>query len=310
VRAPRLVRPAIVATAALLALAGCGGSGPAAKPASTQPARRAHLTMGTLNFPEGELLGELYAQALRAKGYRVRLKLDVGTAELVHQAMLGGALDLYPEYTGIILSDLARDASMQRSVAETYRKAKAFEATHGLVLLDRTPFQDRDSLAVKPDYARQYGLRAVPDLKRLPPGATIGAPPEFRTRLTGLVGLRRIYGITNLRFHGYSIPDQYAALDERSVQVIDVSTTDGQLRRRGAYRLLRDPKNMFGFENAVPIVSRAALRRAGPLLARTLNAVSAKLTVDVMRRMNVEVMIEHRPVAAVAREFLSAQRLI
>ena len=128
-------------------------------------------------------------------------------------------------------------------------------------------------------------------------------------RETGLLGLRRVYGIDRARFRSFPVPQQYAALDRGVVQAIDVSTTDAQLRP-DRYVVLRDPRNVFGFEHVAPVVRNAALQRAGPELASTLNAVSRLLTTSEVREMNAAVVEQPARAAAVAGTFLRAHGLI
>jgi osmoprotectant transport system substrate-binding protein len=292
---------AAVALAAAAPAVGCGGdsddSGGMAEQA--KPA----VTIGTKNFPEQLVLGELYAQALRKAGYKVVLKSDIGATEIVHRALQRGTLDLYPEYIGVIASELAGETKRAKSASEVYRTAQRFEESKGFTLLEPTPFQNRDAIAVKPSFARRYKLKAIGDLAKVPGSVSIAAPPEFRTRFEGYIGLRRLYGADNLRFMPMPIGDQYRALDTGSIDAADVFTTDGELDR-GDYVVLDDPRSLFGFQHVAPLVSQKVLEQQGEGFARTLNAVSAKLTTSAMRRMNSEVRFGRRQPADVAADFL------
>jgi len=294
-----------------VALAGCG-SGKHATTTTTAapPTRHPPVTIGVWDFVEEDILGELYAQTLRANGFPVTVKRSISTSEVIDHVIRSGAIDLYPEYVGIILSNIARDRRTPASPAKTYARAAAFERRRGLRLLAQTPFEDKDAIAVRRAYAKAHGLRSVADLRRLGAALTIGAPPEFRVRQTGLLGLRSVYGIRRARFRSFPVPKQYDALDRGVVQAIDVSTTDAQLKRTGRYVVLRDPRNVFGFEHVAPVIREVALQREGPELARTLNAVSRLLTTSEIRTMNVAVVEHHRRPAAVARAFLRAHGLL
>src|SRR3954447_21534434 len=109
-------------------LAGCGGGGGGGpkKQTVTTP-QPPQITIGTKNFPEQYILGELYKQALEAKGFRVRLKSDIGASEIIDQALLGGGIDMYPEYVGVLLSEIANERMRPRTPAAAYEAAKAFE---------------------------------------------------------------------------------------------------------------------------------------------------------------------------------------
>jgi osmoprotectant transport system substrate-binding protein len=293
-----------------IGVAGCGSSGGSKTTAAKGPgAGKPPITFGTKNFPEQFLLGELYAQALRAKGFRVNLKSDVGATEIIYRALTLGTLDAYPEYTGILRTVIGNKSARASSALDAYRDARQVAASEGIVMLERTPFVDRDALAVKPAFARRYHLRSIADLAKVPRPVRVSGAPEFRTRLEGYVGLRKIYNLRNLVFRPQRIGTQYAALDAGKVDAADVFTTDGQLISTSAYVVLRDPQNMFGFQNEAPLVRQKVVDMEGPAFANTLNAVSATLTTQVMRQMNASVMLRGQSPATVANQFLRAHHL-
>src|SRR4051794_40035337 len=307
---------ALMAAALALSLAACGSSDDKDKTTSSTAAQSSQpgkgkpaVTIGDKNFTEQYILGELYAQALKAKGYTVKVKSNIGSSEIVDKALTTGSLDMYPEYTGVILSELAHQTKRPSDPDAAYDAAKKFEEGRGFTVLDKTPFFDSDALAVKPAYAQKYGLKSVADFKKVNGKIALGAPPEFRTRFSGLVGLKDEYGLSNFDFKPLSIGLQYKALDSGRVDTADVFTTDGQLQR-GKYVVLKDPKFIFGFQNVTPVVSKKVLDQQGPEFANTLNAVSAKLTTEAMRCMNAAVDIDKRKPAAVAKAFLAANQLV
>jgi osmoprotectant transport system substrate-binding protein len=301
-------------------LAACGGkdytpstklaSFPTGKPGQGKPA----VTLGTKNFTEELVLGQLYAQALRAKGYTVNLRPNIGPSEVVEPELLAGKIDLYPEYTGVIVSALANinagaggavvsGPGPPKSAKQAYEQAAKFEDQRGYKLLQPTPGEDTERIATLPTFARAHGLRTTSDLKKLH-SFTNGGPPENQTRYQGIVGMRAAYGLNNVKFVPYTIGDQYQALDQHKVDTIAVFTTDGQLLAR-QYTQLSDPKNLFGFQHVAPVVRKSVLKREGPAFEQTLNAVSSRLTTKEMQRMNAEVVLDHRNPADVARNFLT-----
>ena len=300
------MRLAALAVAALLALAGCGGSD--APKASTTAAAKPPLRIGTKNFPEQFLLGEIYKQALEARGFPVELKANIGSTEIIHQALTDGALDMYPEYVGVLLSEVANVRARPKSPDAAYRRAQAFEAAQGFALLAPSPFSDQNALAVKPAYARRHHVSDIQDLKRVAGTVRIGAPPEFQTRFEGLVGLAQLYGLHNAKARALAIGRQYAALDSGRVDVAAVFTTDGQLAN-GRYVILRDPRGVFGTQHVAPIISRTALSRYGPRLRAIIDTISRHLTAAAMQRMNAQVQIDRRATADVAGDFLRGQGL-
>src|SRR3954454_9922807 len=204
-------------TALLIALSGCGGGddgGTSAKKQTTTTPAPPQITIGTKNFPEQFILGELYKQALEANGFRVRLQSDIGSSEIVDRALVAGRLHRSPEYIGVALSELAGRTARPPSRADAYRRAKAFENARGFTLLAMTPFSDQNALAVLPSYAKQHGLKTIGDLSKVPGTVLIAAPPEFRSRFEGLRGLHRLYGLTNVDVKQLKIGEQYAALDK------------------------------------------------------------------------------------------------
>lgn len=295
-----------------MALGSCGGS--AQKNATTTTrasgpgAGKPPVTIGTKNFPEAYLLGQLYSQALRAKGYTVNLKTDIGATELIYRALTSKTLDMYPDYTGVIGAVIGNQKN-PKTAGEAYQIAQHVVAKDNVVLLDKAPFTDRDAIAVKPELAQRYRLSSVEDLARVPGPVTVGGPPEFRTREQGMVGLGKEYGLANLRFRPYKIGEQYEQLDKGRIEAADVFTTDGPLSR-GGYVVLKDPKGLFGFQNGVPLVRRDVVDREGQEFVTTVNAVSALLTTMEMRRMNAAMTLASRSPAGVAEEFLRNHHLI
>ena len=310
----------IVAVVAALALCACGSSsspGTSSVASTTTSGStprgpgvgKPAVTIGTKNFTEELILGQLYAQALRAKGFSVRLKNDIGASEVVHRQLEAGQIDGYPEYTGTILSVLAHDSSRPPSAGVAYARAAAFERRQGDALLAMAPATDTDVVITKPTFASQHHLSTLADLARLGSAAALAGPPEFKTRFNGLVGLEQVYGVRNLGFIPVKIGDQYSALDDGRAQLAAAFTTDGQLSQ-GGYALLADPKNIFGFQNVTFVVRAATLAREGPAFAQTINAVSAKLSTQALRVMNAAVVLDQQSPDAVARQFLGANGLV
>ena len=305
---------ALLAVALAIGIAACGSSSnsstsststaAAAQPGKGKPA----VTIGDKNFTEEYILGELYAQALRAKGYTVNVKANIGTSEITDKALTSGKIDMYPEYTGVILTELAHKTKTPTDAQGAFKEAKAFQESRGFTLLKKSPFFDTDAIAVKADYAQKNSLKQVGDLKKLGKKFRLGAPPEFKTRFSGLVGLKQEYGVVPT-FKPLAIGLQYKALDSGKVDGADVFTTDAALTK-GSYTVLKDPKNIFGFQNVAPVVSKKVLKAQGPEFAKTLNTVTAKLTTEAMQKMNAAVDIDKQKPADVAKQFLQANSLL
>jgi osmoprotectant transport system substrate-binding protein len=265
------------------------------------------IVMGDKNFTEEFILGELYRQALEAKGFTVTLKKNIGSSELTDKALTSGQIQMYPEYTGVILSVIEGKNTTPPSADAAYAQAKSFEESRGYELLNKTPFFDADAIATLKPFAQKNHLTTIADLKKLS-SWTNGGPPENKTRYEGIVGLHKAYGLYNVKFVPLTIGLQYQALDSGNVQTADVFTTDGQLKS-GKYTILTDTKHIFGYQNVAPVVSKKLLASEGPAFAQTLNAVSAKLTNTVMQGLNAAVDIDKVDPATVASKFLQANGL-
>jgi osmoprotectant transport system substrate-binding protein len=280
------------------AVVGCGGGNGDSKTTASLPT----ITIGTKNFTEQYILGELYARTLRRAGFNVVLKSDIGSSEIIDKALTAGSLDMYPEYTGVLLSEIAGDTRRPKTAAEAYQRAKAFEEKRGFTLLKPTPFSDSNALAVLPSYAKKHNLRTIDDLKSVP-GLRLGALPEFQTRFEGSVGLDSVYGLKGFKFVPLQFPARYQSLDNGKVDVLAVFTTEGQLSA-GRYRVIADPRNLFAFQNLAPVIRRDLARKYGDRLTGPLDALSKRLTTDEMRRMNAAVDLKGEKPGTVAQRFI------
>jgi osmoprotectant transport system substrate-binding protein len=265
------------------------------------------ISMGDKNFTEQNILGALYAGALRAKGYTVSLKDNIGSTEIIYKTLTSGQIDMYPEYTGVLLSAVAHKETQPASAQAAYAEAKAFVEKEGLTLLDMTPFYDSNILATLPPYASQHKLASIGDLAPLGKSVKLGGAPEFATRTEGLPGIKKEYGV-DPTFVPVTIELSYKALESGQVNVQSVFSTDGQLLS-GKFKTLTDPKHVFGFQNVAPVVHKSVLNAEGPAFAETLNKVSALLTIPAIQQMNKAVTELKQPAATVAEQFLKANGL-
>ncbi len=265
------------------------------------------MTIGDKNFAEENILGALYAQALEAKGYKVNLKDNVGSSEIIFKELTSGQLDMYPEYTGALLSAVAEQTKEPASAEAAYREAQAFVEPKGFTLLNKTPFYDSNALITLPAYASENHLSSIADLKPLGKKVKLGGAPEFTTRFEGSIGLKKEYGVVPT-FVPVSIELSYKAIEGGQVNVQSVFSTDGQLLG-GKFKVLSDPKHVFGFQNVAPVVNKKVLAAEGPAFAETLNRVSALLTIPAIQQMNKAVSIDKQSASSVAAQFLKANGL-
>jgi len=277
-------------------------------PAANGPgANKPPIVIGDKNFTEENILGQLYAQALEGEGFKVRLEENIGSTEIIYKALLAGQIDMYPEYTGTLLSTIAGQTKQPASSRAAYEQARAYVEKHGLTMLPPTPFYDSDALATLPSYASAHHLRSIADLAPLGKSLTLGAPPEFATRFEGLLGLKQEYGVAPT-FKPIAIELSYKALESGQVDVQNVFSTDGQLLS-GKFKLLSDPKHVFGFQNVAPVLRYSALRDEGEFFGLTVNKVSSLLTLPAIQRMNAAVSIDKQSPESVAHQFLVANGL-
>jgi osmoprotectant transport system substrate-binding protein len=280
------------------------GGWPGASSSRTAAARRAPgptIVIGTKRSSEEHILGRLYGLALAAKGFHVVYRDGIGDTGRIQAALKGGRIDFYPEYTGVIVQDIFH-RTLPRSASATYRLAKRLEAAGGYSLLDATPFEHTHVVVVTDATAAKDGLRAIGDLKKIGSFAFGGCSSccarfEKAYRLTAM---------TCTPLPGSSV---YAALDAGRIQAGDALSTDPPLGSGSAYSVLADPKHVTGFGNVAPVVKTSVLESSDPSLAKTVNAVSAKLTLDVVVAMNRVVQVDRQDPARVAEAFLKANGL-
>jgi osmoprotectant transport system substrate-binding protein len=309
----------LLAVLAVFGLAACGGddddddsasSGDQKSSSSSdQPGKgKPAVTLGTKDFTEEFVLGELYKQALEAKGYKVNLKKNIGSTEIIDKALTSGQIDGYPEYLGVSVAVVARKDIIPKSDQETYDLAKEFYEGRGQTVSQQTPFFDVDAIATTKDFADKNSLKSVADLKKLD-SFTVGARPEFKSRYQGLKGMQKVYGLTNAKFKQLALGIQYQALDKGDVDSANVFSTDAQLAS-GKYTVLQDPKGVFGYQHVAMVMDTKKNDALGPEFFATIDAVSKLLTNDAMISMNKAVATDKQPEAEVAKKFLQANGLL
>ena len=292
------------AVALLLALAiGACGSDEEDKGGSAQPqGARLRITLGTQDFPEARLLGELWRQALAVNGYTVDLRKRVGPTEDLDRAVRAGEIDGYPAYTGTSLSIVFGEEVSGLDAKRTYDQVKALYESRGQAVSRMTPFENVDAIATSNLFAQRERLRSVADLRRLD-SFTLGARPEFEDLYLGLEGLQQVYRLTNATFAPVTLGAQYAALDEGDVDAANVFTTDPQLQS-GDYAVLEDPERLFGSQNAMMVVDADKLERIGAeRFMRVVDEVNGRLTTGAIVEMN-QAVTEGQDDGEVAERFL------
>jgi osmoprotectant transport system substrate-binding protein len=261
------------------------------------------VVVGSANFPENELLAEVYALALEKKGIKVTTKLNIGAREVYYPQVEKGAISIIPEYNGTLLTVEADPTSTAKTTAAV-DAALAAKLPSTLEVLNPASAQDSDSVTVTAATAAKYHLKSIADLAPYAKDFVFGGPPEFKTRTDGLAGLRANYGLT---FKGFdpldeSGPITLAALTSGKVQAADVFTTTPQIISDKLVSLA-DPKFNFAAQNVIPLVYKPAMNAT---IIATLNEISAALTTSALLQMDNAVITLHANYTTVAEGFLSA----
>jgi osmoprotectant transport system substrate-binding protein len=296
----------VALVAALGSAAGAGVSPTVAKQASADS-----IILGTKDFTEEYVLGQLYKQALEAKGVQVTYKENIGSTEIIQTALRSGKINAYPEYVGEIVQTAYHEKKLPKTAHAWWLRAKQLLAKDGFTLTAATPFFDVDAVAVRKADATKYKLKTLWDLKRLqnsadkPSNFSIGARPEFKSREQGFLGMQQVYGLTKMKYVSIATGLTYKALDQKKVFCINVFSTDA-LIASGKYTVLADPKLIFGVQNVAVIVKKDA---ATAKVVSTINAVSAKLTTPAILAMNKATQLNKQSPASVADKFLRANGL-
>jgi len=294
-------------------LAGCvsvGGGPPGPHPtAPLGGGPPSAVTVASFNFPESELLAQIYGQALGGAGLPVELLPGLGPRELLEPALARGLVDFVPEYAGSALQflTLGRDRPTSR-IGRTHRALDRALASHGLQALDAAPGQDANAIVVTRKTSRRYGLRTISDLAGVASTLKFAGPPECPKREFCLLGLRQVYGLRFKRFFGLDTggPLTLQALRAGDIDVGLLFSTDPGIER---YHLvvLSDDRDLQPAENVTPVIRSAMVSRYGPGLVRVVNEVSARLTTDELRALNARAALPNADLRQIAAQWLAGR---
>ncbi|NET32660.1 MAG: quaternary ammonium transporter [Cyanothece sp. SIO1E1] len=261
------------------------------------------IRVGSKDFTEQFIIGEMYALVLEENGFQVQRKLNLGGTPVAQAALTSGAIDLYPEYTGTgLLTVLKQPAnSNQQQVFNTV--SQAYQAQFNLVWLDPAPMNNTQALAMTQEKAKAYGIQTISDMAAKANELTMIGPPEFEVREDGLPGLQAAYG--NFRLKTYKAVDpglRYQGLVDGAADVTVAFGTDGEISALNLV-VLEDDKKLFPPYQVAPVVRQQTLE-ANPGIRDVLNTLAPKLTNAVMQNLNYEVSNNRREPADVAKAFL------
>jgi len=326
-----LLAAAVAATA--LSVSACGGSSndstssqsssgtPAASAAPSETPSKAivsdpanakvSLKIGSKNFTEQKILGEIFAQGLVAAGYTTSTDLNLGDEQTALKALKGGQIDAYPEYTGTaLLSFFGKTAAaLPKDPQAAYQEARGLFAKQGITAFPPTPFTDSNEVAVTQATAKKYDLKTISDLAPVASKLTLYGTPECRQRLDCLLGLEKVYGLKFKKFVPVAPDQRHEVLQSGRADVSIVFTTDPQIARNHEV-LLKDDKGMFPPYNSTLLMKTALATRAGADLPKVIAQVQKPLTDAAMQELDARVDLDKKDPAEVAKEYLQETGLV
>lgn len=269
------------------------------------------LKIGSKNFTEQKVLGEIYAQGLAAAGYKTSTDLNLGDEQTALKAVQDGQISAYPEYTGTaLLSFFGKDASeLPKDAQAAYEEAKTLFEADGLTAFPPTPFTSSNEVAVTQETADKLGLKTISDLKEHAGDLTLYGTPECRQRMDCLKGLEEVYGLKFKKFVPVAPDQRHEVLSSGRADVSIVFTTDPQITRNKEV-LLEDDQGMFPPYNPVLVMKQETADQAGPDLAKTIDLIQKPLTDDAMQELDARVDLDKKDPAEVAKEYLQETGLI
>jgi osmoprotectant transport system substrate-binding protein len=264
------------------------------------------ITVGSKNFTEQKILGEIYAQALDAAGYDVDTELNLGDEKTALKALKDGQIDAYPEYTGTALLSFFNVTTGELEGVDSqkaYEMVKADFAKEGIDALPPTPFTNSNEVAVTGATAKKLGLKSISDLKGKSQDLTLYGTPECRQRRDCLLGLEQTYGLKFKKFVPVDPALRHEVLEKGQADVSIVFTTDPQIKRDGEV-LLSDDKHIFPPYNSTFLLKQDFVDKAGPDLQKTIELVNQGLTAPAIQELIARVDLDKQTPEDVAEQYL------
>jgi glycine betaine/choline ABC-type transport system substrate-binding protein len=311
----RALIAALLAVVLVLGVAACGddddddgdgGGGGAAQIESNPDNGDVTITVGSKNFTEQLVLGEIYAQALEAAGYQVQKDLNLGSEQIALQTLKDGEVSGYPEYTSTALTVFfgAAPEQVPSDPNEAYNQAKAEFEKDGLTAFPPTPFASANAVGLLRSRAEELGVETISDLEGKSQDLTLFGSPECRQRIDCLLGLRENYGLEFKDFTPVDIGLRYEVLDNGQADLSILFTTDAQLGSSDKYVILEDDKQVLPAGNVIFVADQDVVQEAGPDFQSTLELAQSQLTEEVMQELDARVDIDRETPEQVARDYL------
>jgi glycine betaine/choline ABC-type transport system substrate-binding protein len=284
------------------------GGGEAAGAIQSNPENgKVTLTIGSKNFPEQEILGEIYAQALSAAGYKVKSALNLGSETVALKALKTGQISGYPEYASTALTSFfgLEPEEVPADATEAWEKANAEFEKEGLEAFEPTPFASANAVGTTKETADKYGLKTVSDLEGVSEKLTLFGSPECRQRIDCLAGLEKLYGLKFKDFTPVDIALRYTVLDKGQADLSILFTTDPQLSAESdKYVILEDDQEVFPAGNVIFVTDKAVAEEAGPDFEETILKVQEGLDLKVVQELDARVELEKETPEAAAKAYL------
>src|SRR3954452_16396355 len=267
------------------------------------------LTIGSKNFPEQEILGEIYAQALKAAGYKVKSDLNLGSETVAHQAVKSGAISGYPEYASTALTSFfgVEPEEVPAGATAAYEKAKAEFEKEELTAFPPTPFASANAVGTTKKFAEKEGLKTISDLEGESESMSLYGSPECRQRIDCLAGLEKLYGLKFKSFTPVDIGLRYTVLEKGQADLSILFTTDPQLSaEKDKFVILEDDKEVFPAGNVIFVTKKAVAEEAGPDYEKTILQVQEGLDLKVVQELDARVELEKETPKAAAKAYLES----
>jgi osmoprotectant transport system substrate-binding protein len=301
-----------------LAFAACGGSddttsssgeegGGGSAIVSNPDNEGVSLTIGSKNFAESEITGEIYAQGLEAAGYKVKTDLSLGSETIALKTLKQEEISGYPEYTSTALESLfgLEPEEVPSDSTEAWEKANEEFEKEGLTAFEPTPFASANAVGTLKKTAEELGLETISDLEGQSEELSLYGSPECRQRSDCLAGLEQFYGLKFKEFKPVDIGLRYTVLENGQADLSILFTTDPQLSGKDAkFVILEDDKEVFPAGNVIFVTQQSVAEEAGPDYEKTILQVQEGLTLKVMQELNARVELEKETPKQVAGEYL------
>jgi osmoprotectant transport system substrate-binding protein len=320
----RMLLAGLLALALALGVTACGSSGDSSsssEPTSEEGGESAgaitanpenakvSLTIGSKNFPEQEILGEIYAQALSAAGYKVKSDLSLGSETVALKSVQSGAISGYPEYASTALTSFfgLEPEEVPADATEAWEKANEEFEKEGLTAFEPTPFASANAVGTLKTTAEKYGLKTVSDLEGVSEKLSLYGSPECRQRIDCLAGLEKLYGLKFKEFKPVDISLRYTVLEKGQADLSILFTTDPQLSaEKNKFVILEDDKKVFPAGNVIFVTKQKTAEAAGPDYEKTIVEVQKGLTLPVVQELDARVELEKETPKAAAAAYLES----